>query len=299
MPFMKPPADSSPKPRRRLRAAVPVFAAASAVALLVQAHAGGTVQKSPPISAARESLSKDHLFPVPFGDGETLFYTIAWLKIEGGEMTLRTSRETSTDGVPVYRIALTAFSNDYVSKFYPVRDLYETWVDARDFQPLRFEKHAREGRYESDEVEEFDLTRRIGSWRNDRTPLPERVQDIISSFYFLRTQPLVVGQNVRVDMFSRGKIYKLKASVLDREAVETEAGTFDAFKVQPQLRENETAEDRNRGKLFLWFSDDERRLPVMARTVMPIGSVTARLRKIVAGAKPVQPARAAGRALKS
>ena len=50
-----------------------------------------------------------------------------------------------------------ATSNDYVSKFYPVRDLYETWVDARDFQPLRFEKHAREGRYESDEVEEFDL----------------------------------------------------------------------------------------------------------------------------------------------
>ena len=78
-------------------------------------------------------------------------------------------------------------------------------------------------------------------------------------------------------MFSRGKIYKLKAAVLEKEKVETEAGVFDAFKVQPQLRENETAEDRNRGKLFLWFSDDERRLPVMAKTVMPIGSVTARL----------------------
>ncbi|HEX2758800.1 MAG TPA: DUF3108 domain-containing protein, partial [Thermoanaerobaculia bacterium] len=196
------------------------------------------------------------------------------------------ARLASADGVPVHHIALTAESNDYVSKFYPVRTRYETWVDGRDFQPLRFEKHAREGRYESDEVEEFDLTRRIGSWREDRTPLPERVQDIISSFYFLRTQPLAVGQDVRVDMFSRGKIYKLKASILEREKVETEAGTFDAFKLQPQLRENETAEDRNRGKLFLWFSDDERRLPVMAKTVMPIGSVTARLRKIVAGAKP-------------
>src|SRR5450756_2037244 len=146
---------------------------------------------------------------------------------------------------------------------------------ARDFQPLRFEKHAREGRYESDELEEFDMTRRIGSWREDRTPLPERVQDIISSFYFLRTQPLAVGQDVHVDMFSRGKVYKLKAQVLGKERVETEAGVFDAFKLQPQRRENETDEDRNRGKLFLWFSDDERRLPVMARTVMPIGSVTA------------------------
>ncbi|MBK9963879.1 MAG: DUF3108 domain-containing protein [Holophagales bacterium] len=222
---------------------------------------------------------------MPFGEGETLVYTIAWLKIEGGAMTLKTTRETTSDGVPMHRITLTATSNDYVSKFYPVRDLYETWVDARDFQPLRFEKHAREGRYESDEVEEFDLGKKIGSWREDRTPLPDRIQDIISSFYFLRAQPLAVGKVFAVDMFSRGKIYKLKANVLEKEKVETEAGVFDAFKVQPQLRENETAEDRNRGKLFLWFSDDDRRLPVMAKTVMPIGSVTARLTKVVAGTR--------------
>lgn len=230
--------------------------------------------------AMRESLPKDRLFPVPFEAGETLVYTIAWIKVEGGEMTLAASRETTPDGVPVHRITLVAESNDYVSKFYPVRDRYETWVDARDFQPLRFEKHAREGRYESDEVEEFDLARRIGSWREDRTPLPERVSDVISSFYFLRTQPLAEGKVFAVDMFSRGKIYKLQATVLGREKVETEAGTFEAWKVQPALRENETAEDRNKGKLFLWFSDDSRRLPVMAKTVMPIGSVTARLKKV-------------------
>ncbi len=300
MPFMKPSVVSS---RKRLpltaRAAFAVavgIAAALALAALQAGRAAGNAQKGPSLSAARESLSRDRLYPVPFGDGETLVYTIAWLKIEGGEMTLRTSRETSADRVPVTRIALVATSNDYVSKFYPVRDLYETWVDARDFQPLRFEKHAREGRYESDEVEEFDLTRRIGRWRDDRTPLPERVQDIISSFYYLRTQPLAVGQDVRVDMFSRGKIYKLKASILEKERVETEAGVFDAFKLQPQLRENETAEDRNRGKLFLWFSDDERRLPVMAKTLMPIGSVTARLRKIVPGEKPAGTPAAAVRA---
>lgn len=270
--------------RDAARAASAAAALAGGIAALLVSRPSGA-ERSPAVVAARDFLPKDQLFPVPFGDGETLSYTIAWLKIEGGGMTLRTTKETTSDGVPMHRITLTATSNDYVSKFYPVRDLYETWVDARDFQPLRFEKHAREGHYESDEVEEFDLAKRIGSWRTDRTPLPERVQDIISSFYFLRSQPLAVGTDVRVDMFSRGKVYKLKATVLDREKVETEAGTFEAFKVQPQLRENETAEDRNKGKLFLWFSDDERRLPVMAKTVMPIGSVTARLTKVVPGTR--------------
>ena len=128
------------------------------------------MEKGPALSAARESLSRDRLYPVPFGPetARRSSYTIAWLKVEGGEMTLTTSRETSTDGVPVHRIALVASSNDYVSKFYPVHDLYESWVDARDFQPLRFEKHAREGRYESDEVEEFEFEAR-GSAAGGRT----------------------------------------------------------------------------------------------------------------------------------
>lgn len=235
------------------------------------------------LPAAREFLPKDKLYPVPFAPGETLVFTVAWLKVEGGEMSLALSRETTPDGVPVHHVALKADSNDYISKFYPVRTRYETWVDARDFQPLRFEKRAREGRYVSDEVEEFDLTRRIGSWREDRTPLPERFQDIISSFYYLRTQPLVPGTDIKVNMFSRGKVYKLSVAVLAKETVETEAGTYEAFKVQPQLREAESAEDENKGKLFLWISDDPRRLLVMAKTLMPIGSVTARLKKVVSG----------------
>jgi hypothetical protein len=280
---VKPPAFSW---HRRARAAAALAAGlVGALAFLAPARRSGA-DRPPVVVAAREALPKDRLFAVPFGDGETLVYTIAWLKIEGGGMTLKTSKETTSDGIPMHRITLTATSNEYVSKFYPVRDLYESWVDARDFQPLRFEKHAREGHYESDEVEEFDLAKRVGSWRDDRTPLPDRIQDIISSFYFLRSQPLAVGTDVRVDMFSRGKVYKLKAAVLEKEKVETEAGTFDAFKVQPQLRESETAEDHNRGRLFLWFSDDERRLPVMAKTVMPVvGSVTARLTKVIPGTR--------------
>jgi hypothetical protein len=268
--------------KRPARLLALVLAAALGSAALAPAD-GKPASRTPLPPAAREFLPKDKLYPVPFAPGEKLVFTVAWLKVEGGEMTLATSRETTSDGVPVHHVELKAESNDYVSKFYPVRTRYETWVDARDFQPLRFEKRAREGRYVSDEVEEFDLARRIGSWREDRTPLPERVQDIISSFYYLRAQPLVPGTDIKLDMFSRGKVYKLSVAVLGKETVETEAGTFEAVKVQPQLRESESDEDRNKGKLFLWISDDPHRLLVMARTMMPIGSVTARLKNVVPG----------------
>lgn len=230
--------------------------------------------------ALRESLPKDKLAAVPFPSGETLSYTIAWLQVEGGAMTLETQRETTPDGVPVHRITLLAESNDYVDKFYPVRDRYETWVDARDFQPLRFERAVKEGKYASQDLEEFDLTKRLASFRDGKTPLPEKFHDIISSFYFLRTQTFETGKAVNIDVFSRGRLYKVAARVLGKEKVETEAGTFDAWKIQPVMREKESEDDRNKGKLFLWFSDDARRLPVMARTVLPIGSVTARLKSV-------------------
>jgi hypothetical protein len=240
----------------------------------------------------RDGLPKDKLASVPFGAGETLVYTVSWLKIEGGEMTLATFREASPDGVPVHRIRLSAVSNDYVSKFYPVNTRYETWVDARDFTPVRFEKHAREGRYASDEVEEFDLGKRVATWRDDKElrgvgPIPERFQDVISSFFFMRTVPLVPGSETRVDLYSRGKLYRLVVAVLGRERVETELGVFDALKVQPRMHDSASSEDRNKGKLFLWFSDDARRLPVMARTILPIGSVTARLTRATGEAPPL------------
>jgi hypothetical protein len=272
------PTVSWPDPRRRA-----VGVGAVVLAGLAGFAAIGT--QPPPAAprvpgpASRPELATECLYPVPFEPGETLEYSISWLQVEGGQMTLKTTRETAPDGVGLHRIVLSAQSNDLVSTFYRVRTRYETWVDVRDFQPVRFEKHAREGRYESDEVEEFDLSLRVASWRDERTPLPARIQDIISSFYWLRTQPLVPGQSVHVETFSRGKVYGLSAVVEGRERVETDAGAFDAFRIQPQLREDGSSEDRNRGRLFLWVSDDARRLPVMLRTILPIGAVTARLRK--------------------
>ena len=280
--------DRGPAPRQRRAALL-----AGGMALLGAAFlAAGIPAGEPPIevrAAARPSLPLERLHPVPFEPGETLVYSLSWMGIEGGEMTLRTSRERSSEGIGLHRFVLTATSNDLVSVFYPVRTRYESWVDARDFQPVRFEKHAREGRYESDEVEEFDLAERVGRWRDVRTALPEPVQDIVSSFYYLRTLPLVPGEAIRLDLFSRGKVYKLSAQVLGRERVETGAGTFDALKVQPQLRETPDGEDRNRGQLLLWFSDDGRRLPVMARTTLAIGSVTALLRRTSPPAAPPAP----------
>ena len=192
----------------------------------------------------REELPKDKVAPVPFDAGETLVYTISWLKIEGGEMTLATTRETSPDGVPVHRIRLSAVSNDYVSRFYPVDTRYETWVDARDFSPVRFEKHAREGRYASDEVEEFDLARRVAVWRDDegdprhRTDpgaLPGRDLLLLLHADGARSSR---GRRRASTSTRAGSSTASSSPSSGREKVETELGVFDALKVQPRMHDS-------------------------------------------------------------
>jgi len=134
-----------------------------------------------------------------------LTYTISWLKVEGGEMTLSASRETTPDGVPVHRITLIAESNDYRVEVLSVRDRYETWVDARDFQPLRSRSTARGGgRYESDESRSsiWRAASEAGGKTVRRFPSGSRTS--ISSFYFLRAQPLATGHEISVELFLTG-----------------------------------------------------------------------------------------------
>ena len=65
-----------------------------------------------PLQAAQDAMArlqaidfgaKDEVAPVPFRVGETLVYTVSWLKIEGGEMTLEDSLGAYERGVGLYR----------------------------------------------------------------------------------------------------------------------------------------------------------------------------------------------------
>ena len=59
-------------------------------------------------------------------------------------------------------------SNDFLSKFFLVRDTMVSWVDPGSFRSLRFEKHAVEGKRVRDELTEFDYEKGVAS-RTERS----------------------------------------------------------------------------------------------------------------------------------
>jgi len=60
--------------------------------------------------------------------------------------------------------------------------------------------------------------------------------------------------------------------VLGRERVKVPAGEFDCVAIEPML--NAGGIFKNKGRLVIWITDDARRMPVLMRSKVTIGSVS-------------------------
>jgi len=75
--------------------------------------------------------------------------------------------------------------------------------------------------------------------------------------------------------------------VLRREVLQTPAGTFNCVLVEPDMMT--AAGVRREETLHIWYSDDERRLPVRVKTDVNFGSITATLRSVTPGVTSIEP----------
>ena len=100
---------------------------------------------------------------------------------------------------------------------------------------------------------------------------------IMSAFYLVRTLPLKEGETSRFSAVSGKKRYELKVIIHKRETIKTDLGTFKTVKVEPVLDGDGIF--NSSGRIFIWFTDDEKRLPVIMQCEIKLGSIKAELKK--------------------
>ncbi|MBI1883877.1 MAG: DUF3108 domain-containing protein [Chlamydiae bacterium] len=218
--------------------------------------------------------------------GEKLTYLLRWGVIPVGWATLHVHGIQEYEGHRVYHIVMEAGSNSFLSTFYKVRDYAETYFDVEGLYSWRFCKKQSEGGYHSDEEMVYDQekhTARYHSFKNGSVKemeIPPKVQDTLSAIYFFRTFPMKVGESCFMDVNADEKNWKLEVQVEDyRKNWEVHRlGTFNAFYVEPLAQFKGMFEKR--GRVWAWVSDDRRRLPLLVKTKVPFGSVTATLVKV-------------------
>ncbi len=220
-----------------------------------------------------------------FGPGERFLYDVYYGVIPAGSAGIELLPETITyRQAPCYQIHTWARSAKAFDLFFKVRDEVNAYMDSRGIFTWYFRKQLREGKYRDLKVVDYDQRSGLAYLSDEGVPddtsrIPLYVQDAISALYYFRLQPIESGQSLFIPVHDIRRTYNLRVDILGREMVKTPAGNFECYKVEPVLES--AGIFKSKGRIWIWFTTDEKRIPVKMQTKILIGSITAYMKKYV------------------
>jgi hypothetical protein len=225
----------------------------------------------------------------PWMDGETLNYEISWGFVTAGNASMVVK---PLGGTPARTEFIShAWNNGFFETVYPVKDTVYTRVLDEGWLPEVFRKVLNEGSYFQKSQIRFDRAvkkaflsdtlfkepvKRVVK-RSSDTSLAITGQEhcITSAFYLMRTMDLKPGKTSHFQALSGKRKYDLKVICHRRERIETALGKKDCLVVEPVLDGDGIFNAK--GRLTIWLTDDAKRIPVLLKTEIALGSVKAEL----------------------
>ena len=212
---------------------------------------------------------------VGFAPGEQLEFSVQYGLVTAGRATMSIDPTIRVrEERPTYHLVTTARSSQWFSSVFEVNDRVESFMDTLELHSVRFEKHLREGKYDHDLWVVFDQENGTASIDGKKEcEVLAHVQDVLSSFYYVRTLDLAVGQSVFIPNHDNGKNYAMQVQVHRRERITVDAGTFDCLVLEPLLLGE--AVFKQKGRLEVWVTDDAVKMPVLMKSQVMVGAIAA------------------------
>jgi hypothetical protein len=209
--------------------------------------------------------------------GEQLTYDISWLNILAGTAVM----EVQADGdASRARLVTTAQSRPAISKFFPVDNRVESEFDLHAQVPHHMIFRRREGKNKEDIEYTFHhqegtvTTVRQGT--TETLPIPAGTQDLISCLYYVRNQlPMSPGASLMLNVHHDKKNRQVEVRVENIETLEGVWGRAETAQVVVIMPFKGLF--INKGNIRVWFTTDERRIPVRMKAKVIIGSIVADL----------------------
>lgn len=223
---------------------------------------------------------KENAFQV----GEWFKFRIHYGLINAGYATLEVT-DATRNNKKVYHAIGKGYTTGMSRFFFKVDDNYESYFDKDTNQPYQFVRKINEGGYTKDQEGFFNqATNKVVvkdyKGKTEKTfSVTENVQDIISTFYFLRNHPnvdkLKVGEAIAVDMFFDEEITKFKLKYLGKEDINTKFGTASTLMFRPLVQSGRVFKEEE--SLTVWITNDDNKIPVRIKANLAVGSIKADL----------------------
>lgn len=215
-----------------------------------------------------------------FAVGEHLVFDVNYGFVTAGHAEMSIPQFDTVLGVTTYKVLFTVRSTPTFDLFFEVRDRYETYLDTATIIPWRFEQHLKEGKYKRDYVALFNHRIQKAITDEGEFAIPPDVHDIMSAFYYARTidySKFKIGQRIHLQNFFKGKTNPLNVKYLGKQKVDVKAGVFNCIVIEPLVTEGGLF--KSEGRILIWLSDDENKIPVKVSTKVVIGSIDAELKE--------------------
>ncbi len=210
---------------------------------------------------------------------QTLHYTGEWRFLDAGRV------ETYL-GATSARMQLTTAG--LAERLYPVRDSYTVTYDHGLCAATSVEDAHLGGKHREVKVEfgagrasriERDLLNKGETVSTGEVATPVCVHDILGALEKLRRAATVPGSRLVLPMSDGRRSASVEIQAQEKETIRTPAGVFTAIRHEAMVFNGVIF--RRKARLFIWLTDDARRLPVQIRVQMPfyLGSVTLQLEK--------------------
>jgi hypothetical protein len=210
-----------------------------------------------------------------FGLGEELSYNVGYKGIVAGTGTFKIApKAVERSGASCFDINFEAQSLKSLEWIYKLRNTYRTLLDVQTLLPRYFEQHNREGGYKRDAWAEFDHRSFKARTSEGDVAIEAATHDVVSAFFYIRALNLrdkKRGDLIMLKQFSDRRVFDLAVRVLGRQTISVEAGTFNCLVIEPLLVEGGLF--KNDGRVLIWLSDDDRKIPVKVSSKILIGSV--------------------------
>jgi Protein of unknown function (DUF3108) len=211
---------------------------------------------------------------------ERLTYDIEWRMIHAGTAVVDAQKTTA-------RLKLD--SAGLVSGLFKVDDSYGVTYD-EPFCATSSTLDAQEGKRHHETRVTFDRSHnRADAVERDviknavlhtyEVATPNCVHDVLGALISLRGLKLNPGQSATMPVSDGHRSAQVKVEAQDREEIKTPTSTYKTIRCETFLM-NGVVYTR-KGRVFVWVTDDEQRLPVQIQLRMsfPIGTVTLHLAK--------------------
>jgi len=235
-------------------------------------------QQQPPPSPVTQTLTPprpDFTFPPK----QTLTYSVDWRVFPAGTAVLHFEQDGDRE-----KVNATAETVGALNMLFHVSDKFQSSFDQGKGCSYEFNKQTVEGRRQVNSTLklDYDANKSIldeknlvtGQAKHVETPIPGCLTDLLSGIYYAASQPMTVGQSFPLPVADATHTVLVTMKVEGREEVKTPMGTFKTIRVQPTA---DAGVVKNRGNIWIWYTDDDRHLPVQMRARLFWGTITFRL----------------------